>query len=237
MPVHDLLPYYATLNITDRLSDGELAHYVTNIDEMTEQNKALCSLILKDTDGHIANVTAECRSGHYNCDAYIEFKGPECFYDIKISGLTPNDYDSIKFVIGGDTEICDGVCNAENNIIEFPDFTRMNPIFFSMMGSSLQVQIKGLKNVDQENIKCNYKEVWLGDFPRKVFMSNGPWAITKVPSKSGYALAGHMWCPSVFVPYCELELIKPENKLIVEEHKITMDDNTCVNVDDITISI
>ncbi len=225
MIINDLTSYYGKLNLIPQMSDEELMKKTTdnNINKLENVSRALLTLISENCDGaYYDSMPLTLEYNSYDKIYYSQLlSGCDCICDIKVNGLTPDDCESIKLTYNFHDDVCDGIWNGNEFI--FPDFTITNPLVKPMMGTSLQICIYGLKKENKDDIKCHCKGIMLNIIPRKIVLENGPWAVSKVPSKSSWLLAGHLWCPSKLVPYDEIEISEPE--IIDEIDKINEENN------------
>jgi hypothetical protein len=203
--VKNIVEYYLTLKIEDRLSDEEILELekegkITNFDRLLNKEfyKNLCSLIYKECDGCISNIEVNLEKNHDKKYHFVAEKY-DSYYDIYID-YNKDITEDVLLKLCGHT-VCKGSINIEKNIIEFTDFHRLNPLIclgdFTISSESFSMNME---------IKCHYKGILYNYESRIFILGKNVFYPNYIESEASY-LFSSMMMDQLKIKADEIELI------------------------------
>ncbi len=195
-------------------TDEELKNYTNDVESLTDQLKSLLTLISKKCDGVYRDTTTK---NNFLPQVF------EYHYDIKVSGLGPEEKVYLKY---DNMKICYAKYNENNKMHEFTDFTSSNPLY------TIKTKSRPFKISHRESAKYHYKSVVL-DIEHIEKLNFHDYDIANVPSENKIVMIS-MFFNTKVIPYDEIEseyFIKEIelNKIEKEKDNIALD-NYRINI-------
>ena len=242
-PIPYLIDWCNTLKIEDRLTDQELDNILEKpsyCNICSEGNKCLLSLIAKNREYLCHGVWGiEQTNLNDKWQVRLAYGQADFYYDIRVIGLAPNSYSSAKLVTicganGQDITICKGVWNPTTQEVQFPDFTKNNPLILNRCGADIKIEFQD-KNplIDPKQITVICKNVFLDGVSRQVFKDNHC-SISKVQSENKYLISHHF--ASTIVDLNEVEFVY-SNGLLWQRNDEEGEFEDCDDLEHMTVQI
>ena len=203
----DFLDWYKGLAIEDRLTDEEIDHLSPGFcDGHDDTQKILLSLVSKNN--YCQGVCGEVQTQFDEKWMAEVRKGGDIFYDIRVRGITPDSYHSVKLTYWG-LDVCDGVWNPQTQEVGFPDFTQNNPLFMPWHNAFVKITPNEQNPMVQpQHVTLVNKEVLLNINERNVVMKAEYSPVSRVPSEQKCLVANY-WTPKLF-DHDELIIVYPD---------------------------